>query len=197
MVVRANGDLTSFLLVSMNFFRRLFSRSTNPSASALAFLTSSYEEMIKQNKAHAKTWLYGKEKSWSADLEAGIIVFNFAGDLSGTSDFQSIGVYNESESSFTWAWAHNSVPRSLRKHAKLAKVWEHQHGHPAFTTKTVQCSMEEAWHYAAATRKLAGAKSVYRGRVGNLYIFMTTDEIHINTESKKAHWATNRKGKRW
>jgi hypothetical protein len=66
--------------------------------------------------------------------------------------------------------------------------------------------MEDAWKFAAVTQKLAGAHSVYRGRVGNRYIFMTTEEIHINdatspmnttSSDKSPAWSKGRHRPRW
>jgi hypothetical protein len=63
-----------------------------------------------------------------------------------------------------------------------------EHQQSAYTTKIVTCSLDEAWNFAAVTSKLATVHGVYRGHAGNKYIFMTTGEIHLNTESEKQHW---------
>jgi hypothetical protein len=166
----------------IEFFRKFLHRTkhVNIATSTLSFINTAHDEMIDQQLQHAANWRYGKEKGWSADLEAGVIVFQFAGERTGTSHFQTIGIYDEADGSFTWAWSQSSLPPSLREHANLAKHWGQAQRHASFSSHRVECSMDEAWKLAAVTKRLAGAHSVYRGRIGNRYIFMTTEEIHIN-----------------
>ena len=201
------------------FFLKLLGRRLVPSTEALSFIAVANDDMHEQQVAHAASWRYGKEKGWTADLAAGIIAFKFASGRTGTSKFQTIGTFYEQESTFVWAWAQSSLPAALREHAKLAKHWGGAQTHPAFLQDTVKCSMEEAWTFAAVTRKLAGANSVYRGRVGNRYIFMTLDPIQIDeqlsgidqtaplssaatdntvkTPTSESHWAKGRRTLHW
>ena len=205
--------LLGFLLAIMNkiiaFFRKLLRLPSQKevSASARSFISAAHEEMLQQHLQHASTWQYGKEKGWSADLEAGVIVFQFAGERTGTSQFQTIGIYDETDGRFVWAWSQRSLPSSLRTHATMAKHWGQAQRHASFIASSVQCGMEDAWEFAAVTRKLAGAHSVYRGRIGNRYIFMTTDEVHINdlnsptlrseVRTKKTSWTKTRQRNSW
>lgn len=205
--------LLGFLLAIMSniiaFFRNFLHRPKQKevSANAASFISSAHEEMLHQHLQHASTWQYGKEKGWSADLEAGVIVFQFAGERTGTSHFQTIGIYDETDGRFVWAWAQRSLPSRLRAHATMAKHWGQAQRHASFIASSVQCSMDQAWEFAAVTRKLAGAHSVYRGRIGNRYIFMTTEEIHINdltapslpseVRTKKPDWTKTRQRNSW
>lgn len=197
-----------------DFFRKIFQRpkQTAPSSAATTFIATAHEEMLAQHLQHATNWKYGKEKGWTADMEAGIIAFQFAGERTGTTHFQVIGIYNDADKVFSWAWAQNTIPTTLRSHAMLAKQWGKTEQHPSFQTSSVRCSMEDAWNFAAVTRKLAGAISVYRGRVGNRYFFMTTDEILIDIKPSadaspaakavdiapsQTHWAKGRQKTKW
>jgi hypothetical protein len=181
------------------FLSRIFRRTQEkiPNAEASAFITTAFDEMIVQHRVHATTWPHGKERGWTADLSAGVIMFKFDGNKTGTAHFQTVGVYNETTGSFTWAWSNDSLPSAQRKHAKLAKKWGFSHKHASFLDKTVQCSMADAWNFAAVTRKVANAQSVYRGRVGNEFIFMTTDEVHLGTEMPNSHWSAGRRRASW
>lgn len=181
------------------FLNRIFGRSTSsaPAESSASFITTAFEEMVAQHRQHASSWKHGKEKGWTADLRAGVIMFKFDKDQTGTAHFQTIGSYDEVAGTFTWAWANDSVPAALCKHAKLAKKWGLTQQHPSFTSKTVTCTMQDAWNFAAATRKIANAKTVYRGRVGSNFIFMTTDEVHLDAPGSNALWAANRNKTNW
>lgn len=183
----------------LHFLRNLWQgfKPVEVSPKTQSFINHAHEEMLNQHQEHATNWKYGKEKGWTADLEAGIIVFQFAGDTTGTSHFQTVGIYDETSQSFTWAWSQRSLPSSLRNHATMAKHWGQAQGHRAFSTSNVICNMEDAWKFAAVTQKLAGAHSVYRGRVGNRYIFMTTDEIHINHATTPMNITSSDKSPAW
>lgn len=169
-----------------DFFLRLIGRSTSiaPSTDSLAFIASAKEEMQSQQMQLAAQWKYGKENGWSADLAAGVIAFQFANNYTGTCKFQAIGIYDEQNHCFAWSWGQSSIPAALRDHANLAKEWGRENKHSAFLQKLVKCSMDDAWGYAALSMKLAGANSVYRGRIGHRYIFMTTDEVHIDAPTQ-------------
>ncbi|MFA9274936.1 MAG: DUF6882 domain-containing protein [Candidatus Aquirickettsiella gammari] len=175
-----------------DFFLRLMRRKSAalPSTETLAFITLANEEMQQQQTQHAAQWQYGKEKGWSADLAAGVIAFQFANEYTGTCKFQAIGTYSEQDHCFVWSWAQSNIPVTLREHANLAKEWGQSKDHAAFTQKSVTCSMDDAWSYAAVVRKLAGANSVYRGRIGNRYIFMTTGEVHVDHQATQELQAT-------
>lgn len=166
-------------------------RGANPdsSSSTVEFIAAARTEMQEQSQMHAASWKYGKEQGWSADMSAGVINFRFANGATGTAHFQVIGIYDEVESVFTWGWAHPSVPSALRAHANLARQWGRYHKNPTFLSKTVQCSLDEIWNFAAVTNSLAASKGVYRGHSGTLYLFLTLDEIHIETNAAAPHWA--------
>ncbi len=57
--------------------------------------------------------------------------------------------------------------------------------------------MADAWNLAAVTRTVAEAKSIYRGRVGNKYLFMTTDDLQIDATSAHTDWAKGRRKPTW
>ena len=188
------------MLKIKKFFNKIIRRPLAKQADAetLRFIETAFEEMLAHHKVHAASWPYGKEKAWTADLDAGVIVFKFAGELTGTCHFQTIGTYNEADGSFMWGWAHSKLPRALKAHAKMARQWGKGLRLPQYVSKNVKCSMEDAWNFAAVTQKLAGAKSVYRGRIGKKYIFMTTDDIHISdTAQTNVHWSQGRPQVRW
>lgn len=188
------------MLKIKKLFNKIIQRPVDhqPDAATLRFINDAFDEMIAQHKEHAASWSYGKEKGWTADLDTGVIVFKFEGELTGTCHFQTIGTYNEADGSFMWGWTHSELPRALKIHAKITRQWGKALGLSSYATKNVVCSMEEAWNFAAITRKLTGAKSVYRGRIGKKYIFMTTDEIQVsNTTPSNVHWSKGRPRIHW
>jgi hypothetical protein len=153
------------------------------------FVVAARANLIEQNNAHAQTWQLGKEQGWSADMGMGVIVFRFNNGLSGTTHFQVVGSYDENDGSFLWGWAHPSVPAAFREHANLAKLWGSDNDHPAFISKNVKCSLDDAMDFAAVANSLAGAKGVYRGHSGKKYIFLTIGDIHVESTQASPHWA--------
>ena len=153
------------------------------------FVVAARDNLMEQNNTHAQTWQLGKEQGWSADMGMGVIVFRFANGLSGTAHFQVVGTYDENDGSFLWGWAHPSVPAAFREHANMAKLWGIDNDHPAFMSKNVKCSLDEAMDFAAVANSLAGSKGVYRGHVGQKYIFLTLGDIHVESVQATPHWA--------
>ena len=157
--------------------------------SGAEFVIAARANLIDQNKAHASSWQLGKEQGWSADIGMGVIVFRFANGLSGTTHFQVVGTYEENDASFLWGWAHSSVPAAFREHANLAKQWGSENSYPAFMSKNVKCSLDEAMDFAAVANSLAGSKGIYRGHAGKKYIFITLGDIHVESNLAAPHWA--------
>lgn len=181
-----------------NFFLSLFSpkSAAPPEEDTRQFVKAAFADMIEHNRQHASQWRYGKETGWTADLDAGLIIFKFPGDRTATCHFQNIGVYDEITSQFTWSWAQ-SLKKNLQSHALQARNWGRFHRHPLFLSPTVKCTMEEAWELAAVTRTVSESKNIYRGRVGNKYLFMTTDELQIDAQEASGGWAKVRTTKSW
>ena len=181
-----------------NFFLSLLAPGSAipPEEDTRQFITAAFNDMIEHNRTHAASWRYGKEMGWTADLDAGVIVFKFAGDRTATCHFQSIGVYDEITGQFTWAWAQK-LRKNQQIHARQARNWGRFHRHPHFLSATISCTMDEAWNLAAVTRMVSESKNVYRGRVGNKYLFMTTDDLQIDTKGAIADWTKARHTKTW
>ncbi|MDO8178109.1 MAG: hypothetical protein Q7T62_07680 [Undibacterium sp.] len=160
--------------------RHLFSRIAT-SDSGTEFIAYARTKLTEQNKTHADGWQLGKEQGWSADMRKGVIVFKFAKGVTGTAHFQVIGTYDEIGKRFTWGWAHASLDAAFKEHANLARQWGLDNQHPSFMAKSIACSLEEIWDFAAVTNALASSKAVYRGHAGTKYIFLTMGEMVIET----------------
>lgn len=143
------------------------------------FIEAAREGLSVQTSAHSSIWHLGKEEKWSADLDAGVIVFEFADGMRATAPIQVIGTYNQKDGTFLWGWDHPSVPEPLRKHAILAKEWGEKNKVKLFISAKVSCSEDEAWGFAAVANRLAEANGVYRGPSGTTLVYMTFGEIKL------------------
>jgi hypothetical protein len=150
------------------------------------FIAQCRERLAQQTALHAAAWRLGSESQWMADMDAGTIRFEFA-DRSVQAAFQVVGTYDRRSGSFLWGWDHPSVPDTLRLHARLALEWGRDHAVSAFTTRSVNCTEDDAWGYAAVTSRLADASGVYRGPAGDTLVFMTFGDvtIHVRAPRKK------------
>lgn len=147
------------------------------------FIHAAREGLAQQTAAHAASWHLGEEANWSADLDAGTIVFHFADGATATAHIQVVGTYNQADGSFLWGWDHPSVPEPLGAHAQLAREWGVQQGAEAFTERKVTCSEDEVWSFAAVANRLAGANGVYRGSAGSTLVFMTFGTIQLQKKN--------------
>lgn len=144
-----------------------------------AFIQASMAAMQQQANAHAATWGLGKAKRWSADLDKGVLRFEFADGTLAEAPLQVVGTYNTENGSFLWGWDHPSVPAPLRQHAELARQWGERENVPKFNTRQVRCSEDEAWAFAAVANRLAQAQGVYRGPTGAVRVFMTFGDVTL------------------
>ena len=142
------------------------------------YIKAAREGLSLQTSSHRVTWHLGKEKQWSADLDAGLIVFQFADGVKATAPIQVVGTYNHLDGTFLWGWDHPSVPEPLRKHAALAK-WGEKNNVKNFVARKVSCSEDDAWSFASAANRLANANGVYRGPSGTTQVFMTFGEVKL------------------
>lgn len=143
------------------------------------FVAAAREALALQTATHASAWRFGEEDSWSADLEAGSIVFEFSDGTIAGAPIQVVGTFDTVEGSFLWGWDHPSVPEHLRKHARLARQWGEKSGVVTFTSRKVACTEDDAWGMAAVTSRLANANGVYRGPAGSALVFLTFGEIKL------------------
>lgn len=168
--------------------RRLFSNIAT-SDSGTEFIVYARAKLKEQNKLHASNWRLGKEQGWSANMRTGVIVFEFANGVTGTAHFQVIGTYNEIDKTFLWGWAHSAIAAEFKEHANLALQWGLENQHPSFIAKSLTCTLDDIWNFAAVANSLASSKGVYRGHAGTKYIFLTLGEMNIDTKAASRHWA--------
>lgn len=143
------------------------------------FVAAAREGLALQTAAHASKWRFGEEESWSADLEAGSIVFEFGDGATASASIQVVGTFDTLDGSFLWGWDHPSVPEPLRKHAELARRWGEKSGVATFTSRKMACCEDDAWGMAAVAARLANANGVYRGPAGSALVFVTFGEIKL------------------
>lgn len=141
------------------------------------YIEDARKGLTQQTSSHRATWHLGNEEQWSADLNAGLIVFGFADGMRAVAPIQVIGTYNQVDGTFLWGWDHPSVPEPLRKHALLAKQWGEQNQIKAYTTRNVSCTEDDVWYFSAVANRLANSNGVYRGTSGSTLVFMTFGEI--------------------
>ena len=151
------------------------SRETN----IAEFIKASREGLAVQTQSHREVWGFGSEETWSADLDRGVIEFQFADGKHVSAPIQVVGSYNTDDNTFLWGWDHPSVPSELAHHAGLARAWGEECGSPPFTDRKIACSEDDAWSFAAVANRLGEGNGVYRGPAGSAYFFMTLGRLTI------------------
>jgi hypothetical protein len=147
------------------------------------YMEAAIEGLRRQTSVHASSWHFGREETWAADLDEGRVVFTFSDGTRAIAPIQVVGTYNTLDGTFLWGWDHPSVPDSLRDHAKLAQQWGTVNHVRDFTERSVTCSEDDAWRFAAVTNRLADATGIYRGPAGPALVFMTLGEIRLERPS--------------
>jgi hypothetical protein len=144
-----------------------------------AFVQESLRVLQGQTAIHAATWHLDDVSQWSANQEAGRLVFSFADGTVASAPFQIVGTYDAKVGTFLWGWDHPSVLPALRRHAQLAREWGEKHDAVAYTTRLVKCQEDQAWEFTAVATRLGKANGAYRGPSGSTYVFMTFGEITL------------------
>jgi len=141
------------------------------------------EELRLKTAAHDGAWQLGKA-SWTADLNAGKIVFLSPSGVTATCPVQVVGTYNTEDGTWLWGWNHPSVPPPLQEHARQVRAYGEGHNIASLTTPMLQCLETEAWEFTALACKLGQAQGAYRGPMGPTLVFMTFGEVTLSKSEK-------------
>lgn len=164
----------------MGLFDRMFGgkkRPAEPPALRLE-IEKAMNGLAVVTAAHDGTW-HIKEATWSLNQEVGTLVFTTQG-LRAVAPAQIIGTYNTQDGTWLWAWDHPSVVPSLAKDAKKLLAYGQQHGYTRLTTRTLQCTEDEAWELTALAFMLCKANGAYRGPAGSTLVYMTFGEVKLS-----------------
>lgn len=137
-----------------------------PSDEADLVIRRSFAEMQDLTSVAIATWHLDQAAHWSVDQDAGTIVFTFDDGTVATAPVQIVGTYNRIDHTFLWGWEHPSVQRPLQRAAQRAQAFGQRSALPDFTSRKVECSEDEAWHFAAVAAHLDAAQGIYRGDSG-------------------------------
>jgi hypothetical protein len=146
----------------------------------MATYERSLAELRLKTQANREAWGFGDTKTWSADLDTGIITFVTKDDRVVTAPVQVIGTYSSEDGTWLWGWDHPSVGHALAFDARLAKEFGERYDLEWSSTKKLICTEDEAWTFTALACHLAGAQGAYRGPAGSTYVFMTFGDVTMN-----------------
>jgi len=147
------------------------------------YIQQSLNDLAELTAAHSATWHLDRTTTWSADQDAGQLVFHLPNGTVATTTFQIVGTYYTTDGTFLWGWDHPSVVPALRKHAELARAWGEKHGLKDYTTRKVTCSEEKAWEFTAVAVRLGKANGAYRGVDGPTgRVYMTFGRVTLRKQ---------------
>lgn len=144
-----------------------------------AFVEQSLAGLQAQTSAHDAVFGLG-QADWRADLNAGTVMFTNE-RYRAVAPLQIIGTYDTQEGSWLWGWDHPSVPEALAVHAGLVRQFAQEHGLGSLLTRSLHCSEDEVWAFAALANRLAGAQGAYRGPAGTTLVMMTFGPVELGT----------------
>lgn len=136
------------------------------------FLAQALAQLQAQTASHSANWGLGSETQWNLDMAAGTLRFTFADGRVLLAPVQVVGTYNTKDSSFLWGWDHPSVPLPLRRAAQRVLDYGTAHGIGGFTTRSLECTQDQAWELTAAAAQLDGAAGAYRGDANGTWVYM-------------------------
>ena len=139
---------------------------------AESFLQQAMSALQSQTAHNTEAWGLGTEAQWNLDMNTGSLHFTYADGRKLSAAVQVVGTYNTANGSFLWGWDHPSVPEPLSRAARLVYDYGKTHSIDAFTTRSTQCSDNDAWAYTAAAAQLDGAAGAYRGDASGTWVYM-------------------------
>ncbi|MDR2710033.1 MAG: hypothetical protein LBB65_01635 [Burkholderiales bacterium] len=160
---------------AMNIFGKFFDKPDTASADAdlpyPLLLVRSREELAMKTASHNRLF-HLSEAAWTADLEAGEIVFT-SEEFQARASLQVIGTIYKGDGTWLWAWANDSIPAKLCAHAEAVRAYGEKHGVTQFSARKFQCTEAEGWDFTALACKLGGGQGAYCGPDGDALVFMT------------------------
>lgn len=145
-----------------------------------------YEELIDlsmsslqaKNQFHCDNWKLD-EADWAVDQNEGIITFHAPDNIVVTAPVQIVGTYDQSQGSWMWSWANNSIEGSLARDAIAVKAYGERQDIKLLIGRSSQIEEYDAWQLTALTCELNGQQGVYRGIAGDTLVFMTFGQISL------------------
>lgn len=141
-------------------------------SAALSWLQSKTAE-------HGATWGLGSEANWNLDMNDGWLRWTFADGRVMQAAVQVVGTYNTKTSSFMWGWDHPSVPEPLRRAAQQVQTLGQELGIERWTTRTVNCTEDDAWQFTALAAQRDSAAGAYRGDANGTWVYMSIGEPRL------------------
>lgn len=138
-----------------------------------------WEELKLKQHANTSAWGLGTTDRWDIDLDAGVIKFSNADGFTVVGSVQVIGTYNTLDGTWLWGWDHPSVSPPQARAACLARDFGKDYDLGPYTTRSLDCSEDDAWRFTALALYLSAGAGAYRGPAGSTYIYMTFSEVKI------------------
>lgn len=147
------------------------------------FLSQALSQLQIQTAKNTKDWGLGSEAQWNLDMNASTLRFSFVDGRVLDAQVQVVGTYNTNNGTFLWGWDHPSVPLALRRAAQRVHDYGVEHGIERFTTRSIECTQDQAWELSAVAAKLNCASGAYRGYANGTWVYMTFDDPVVVNQS--------------
>lgn len=139
----------------------------------------------RQTAEHSANWGLGSETNWNLDINEGWLSWTFGDGRVVQAAVQVVGTYNTKNNSFMLGWDHPSVPEPLRRAAQQVHTLGQELGIHRWTTRSVDCTEDEAWQFTALAAQQDGASGAYRGDANGTWVYMSFGEPSIDGNPAK------------
>ncbi|KRC04212.1 hypothetical protein ASE11_03905 [Hydrogenophaga sp. Root209] len=139
----------------------------------------------RQTAEHSANWGLGSETNWNLDINEGWLSWTLGDGRVVQAAVQVVGTYNTKNNSFMLGWDHPSVPEPLRRAAQQVHTLGQELGIHRWTTRSVDCTEDEAWQFTALAAQQDGASGAYRGDANGTWVYMSFGEPSIDGNPAK------------
>lgn len=147
----------------------------SPLSAAAMALPSDVQEAVRwleEATADHKSWGLGTEAEWHLDMSTGLISWRLSSGDEFVASAQIVGTFNVPAQTFMWGWDHPSVPEGLRAAAVALREWAQGCGQGIVEERIAPMDEFTAWVWSAMAAKLHGDRGVYRGRAGDVWVYV-------------------------
>jgi hypothetical protein len=133
------------------------------------------------------------------DLKDATLIFSKDGVPGVITSIQVVGTTSESEGTWLWSWANDSLPSDVTEEMKTVRAFGESENVRELTEPRVADDEYKGWEMTAIATKLIGGKGAYRCPSNDGFIyFVYTDlafaEVPLNSDRKQIQCSTHETG---
>ena len=153
--------------------------------SALAQASAGYEQFLAdavkdfgvRSTKFDKEYAIAGFDSWDYLQADGQLRFSKGGVAKVAADAQLLGSYSTYSDSWMWSWANSTVDSAVKKDIAKVREFGRAKGFRELMEPKFESDEAHVWKLVAAAAQIVGAKSAFRGRIDDGWVYFLITDI--------------------